>query len=458
MASADQSIQMNSEAAVQRISVWGQIKINLFWFANNFHWIALLNVVIPAQVAVYFGASHKDLNLPLVVVWGTLVAFAVNPLTGSISDYVRTRLGRRRPFMIAGATMNVIILLCFALVGQSFIQTPFTHPSIAVMALLFVLLQFSNNISNAPWSAIIADQVPKQQRGAASGWYGLMTLFGTIAGFVVAGMIVNYGNNQQITSAYLQTFAHETFIFYVTLAAVQAIFVFITVISVHETLPQTVIPFRAKEFWSRFKLETKKYPDFTWVLITRLMVMTGIWSINTFLLYYFTDVLKDSAASSDVSFKFFPIVLGTSLITTMLGGALSDKFGRKIMVYLSGAMMTVTCIMFIVASNLSVSVAFGAALAAAGFFGLGYGAYTSVDWALATDVLPPVDQYGKDMGIWTAMGIIPQVIGAVLGGAILFFLQNSGLTPNISYSILFSVSVILFALGTLFVSKIKGAR
>ena len=93
---------------------------------------------------------------------------------------------------------------------------------------------------------------------------------------------------------------------------------------------------------------------------------------------------------------------------------------------------------------------------AVAIFGLGWGAYPSVDWALATDVLPPTDEYGKDMGIWTAAGILPQVIGIVLGGAILSALQP--LPHHQGSSVLFAVVVAFFALGTVFVYQGKGAK
>jgi MFS family permease len=458
MATVDQSAAVAAAAAspAKRISTGRQIAINLFWFANNFHWIALISVVIPAQVAVYFGDANKSINLAAVVVGGTFAAFIVNPLTGSLSDYVKLKIGRRRPFMIGGTIVNVLALVAFAFEGQTFVTTPFSVPSITTMALLFLALQISNNFANAPWSAIIADQVPAVQRGSASGWFGIMTLLGTIAGFLFSGSIVHYGTGTVDKAV----FAHEIFIFYLALAAVQAVFVLITVLTVHETLPANVPTFTWGDFLKRFRLESRRYPDFTWVLLTRVLVMTGIWSINNFLVYYFADVLHRQNATGDVSGAFFPIVLGTSLITTFLGGNLSDKVGRKPLVYLSGAMMTLTCLLFILVPLLTTNLAtlFLAALIAAGFFGLGYGAYTSVDWALATDVLPPTDQYGKDMGIWSAAGIIPQVIGVTLGGVIINTLRSNGGDKNLGYSVLFGIAVLLFGLGTLLVSRVKGAR
>ena len=80
-------------AAKQRhVSIFEQININVFWIANNFHWQALLAIVIPSMVVKFLGNADKDINLAMVVVWGTLVAFAVNPLVGSISDYATFRL------------------------------------------------------------------------------------------------------------------------------------------------------------------------------------------------------------------------------------------------------------------------------------------------------------------------------------------------------------------------------
>ena len=76
---------------------------------------------------------------------------------------------------------------------------------------------------------------------------------------------------------------------------------------------------------------------------------------------------------------FLPALLLLALPTSIIAGSISDRRGRKPLVYLSGFMMTVVCLMFIIFQN-----QYGALIAGA-FFGIGYGAYTSVDWALTTD-------------------------------------------------------------------------
>src|SRR5216683_5538495 len=211
-------------ATKRRVSLFDQININVFWIANNFHWQALLAIVIPSMVAKFLGDAHKDINLTLVVAWGTLVAVVVNPLVGAISDYATFRLGRRRPFMIVGTILNVIVLVLFA-----FSPNWFTSTTLLIMfAVFFVLLQFTNNIANSPWSAIIADKVPQNQRGMTAGFNGLFQLLGTILGSVIAGIIVNKNNA-------LPLYKNEIVQIFLLIAAVQIALVVYTVFTVKET-------------------------------------------------------------------------------------------------------------------------------------------------------------------------------------------------------------------------------
>jgi Na+/melibiose symporter-like transporter len=132
-----------SPATEQRISLFEQININVFWIAHNFLWQALLSIILPSMVAKYFGDANKDINFPLVIIWGTVVALIVNPVVGAISDSVTFRMGRRRPFLIIGIGLTVFVLLAFA-----FAPTWFPSSILLFMfALLFVFLQFSTNLA-----------------------------------------------------------------------------------------------------------------------------------------------------------------------------------------------------------------------------------------------------------------------------------------------------------------------
>lgn len=189
--------------------------------------------------------------------------------------------------------------------------------------------------------------------------------------------------------------------------------------------------------------------------------MMGIWSVYYFLLYYFDDVLGGKGVKTIVlgtpfsgaqfnGVLFQPVLLLLALPTSIFAGWASDRWGRKSLVYLSGVMMAVVCLIFILFQNQY------AALIAGAFFGIGYGAYTSVDWALTTDVLPPTDEAGKFMGIWSAVGILPQVVGITVGGVILQLLQT--LPNHLGYTSLFILTIIYIVLGTVVIRQVKGAR
>ena len=446
------AISPPSAAAQRRVTLFEQININVFWIANNFHWQALLAIVIPSMVAKFFGDADKDINLALVVVWGTLAAVVVNPLIGAVSDYATFRMGRRRPFLLFGTLLNVIVLVLFAFSSYWFSSTAL----LLTFIVLFFLLQLSNNVANSPWGAIIADNVPTQQRGFTAGFFGLFSLLGTILGSVVAGIIVNKHDSFPV-------YQNEIVKIFLLIAVVQTVLVLYTAITVKETPlpPERHVRLQVGSFLRKFFFKPTTYPDLSWVLLARLLMMMGIWGVFYFLQYYFDDVLGGPGVKTIIfnsSFSgegfsgtlFLPVLLIAALPTSIIAGWISDHRGRKIMVYISGITMTLVCLLFIGWQS-----QYGA-LVAGLFFGIGYGAYTSVDWALAADVLPPTDQAGKFLGVWSAMGILPQVIGITVGAIILQLLR--GLPNHFGYTTLFIVTIVYFGLGTLVIKQVRGVK
>jgi len=114
--------------------------------------------------------------------------------------------------------------------------------------------------------------------------------------------------------------------------------------------------------------------------------------------------------------------------------------------------MGVVCLVFVLFHSFSLAVLMGIV------FGLGYGAYQSVDWALASDVLPSMDDHAKDMGVWHVAMVLPQVIATPIAGFLLDNFQRVGKVqniPNLGYTVIFMVAVVYFIFGTVFVKQIK---
>ena len=128
------------------------------------------------------------------------------------------------------------------------------------------------------------------------------------------------------------------------------------------------------------------------------------------------------------------------------------------MVYISSAFQAIVPIIIIVfAPQFSTIALLGIV------FGIGYGAYQSVDWAMASDVLPSEDDYAKDMGVWHVAFTLPQVIATPIAGFLLDSFNRAGSTvtgepSTIGYDVIFALAAVYFILGTVLVRRIRKVR
>jgi MFS family permease len=244
----------------------------------------------------------------------------------------------------------------------------------------------------------------------------------------------------------------------------------VTVLSVKEPpVSQAPPPFHWREFVRGLYEPLQRSHDFRWVFWTRFLVTMGIFTVQQFLLFYFIDVVKafrffGSASflglitlnsATDAASVFFLMLLVGAIVSSLIAGLLSDKYGRKLMVYISGALQGLVAGVFIFFGDYTLAVLMGLV------FGLGYGAYQAVDWALAADVLPSMDDYAKDMGVWHIALTFPQVIATPIAGFLLDMFQGIGKTngwPTLGYTVIFALAVVYFALGTYFVKRIRAVK
>jgi MFS family permease len=409
--------------------------MSAYWFANSLKWFILL-FVIAGQVERLVPGGEKGSRWGTVVMLGATWALIGPALFGFISDRFGSRIGKWRPFVALGASFTVIALMVLS--GAS---------SYSTIVLGYLLLQVSDDMAQGPYSSLIPALVPTEQRGRASGVMALLMSFAQIVGGVGALLL-----GSDVKAIY---------IFIAVTTAICALTTLATVREDPDDLPSG--PCNFAEAW----LGPWKNPDFTWVWFTRFLNALGFYLITTYLRYFLGDVVRDfhvfgfavatpkdatPEAMQDAALRaVFVLSLTISLvaaISALIGGKLADTYGRKRVIYIAGVLMTLPLIPFVIYPNFTLM------LLLAIPFAVGYGAYQSADWALASDVMPTKSALAKDMGLWQSSIAAPQIVSGAIG-----YLVDMGnkFRPGFGYTYTFLFASLSFAVSIVLVKQIRGS-
>lgn len=429
-------------AAEQRsLTLWQQFAVSAFWFGNNLHWGALGMIVVPSQskrLALATGAMTEGEILGWTIGLGAVVGALVPPLVGAFSDRCTHALGRRRPFVLAGTILNIAALFVFYLA--------FRAQSLPGYVLAWMLLGLGNNVAVGAFSGIIPDVVPLRDRGVASSWMATQQQLGTIGGFVLGGILLAAGRERDLLA----------------LSAIAAVLGVVTIITLAGTPERRLAraePFRWSELKDCYWIDPRLHPDFGWVWITRASFTMGWWLVQPVLQFYLADVAGARDPVAAVSILGGVVLLG-AIPTGIAGGVLSDRHGRKRIIYLATLVMAITAVGFAAVAALPAELRLPAVYLLAICWGFGYGAYLSVDWALGTEVLPNAEDAGKDMGVWHLSMVVPQALAAPAAGLLLRPFSHGaghGYSPG-GYVLVFLAACIFMYLAGAFIFRVKRGR
>jgi MFS family permease len=191
--------------------------------------------------------------------------------------------------------------------------------------------------------------------------------------------------------------------------------------------------------------------NFTLVFLARASLMLGLSLFMAYIEYYFANV-QHIANFVQVTGIVAILALGGAVISGLVTGILSDRFRRRApVVCVATLCMSLASLAFVVFPNNLITLLWPLGV----LFGFGYGACSSVGWALSIDVLPALEKAGKDLGVWNASTTLPTVLAPLLGSVIINAVAGTG-NLLLGYQLVFGAAALFFllaAIGMLFVKK-----
>lgn len=313
-----------------------------FWLLSfsSYLFFSSFTMLIPELPAYLTRMGGKE-YIGLIISLFTVTAGISRPFSGKLTD----RWGRI-PVMIVGAVVSGIAALLYPLFA-----------TVTGFLLLRLFHGFSTGFKPTGTSAYIADIVPANKRGEA---LGISSFFGTIgmaSGPAIGSWIyLQYGINS---------------LFYTS-----AVFAFASV-GILAGMKETLEPrqsFRLnmlKVKWNEI-FEPRVFTPSTVMILTTLAFGTVITLAPDF-----SDFLGIENRG-----LFFVVFTGSSLLVRIVGGQLSDRFGRKVVLKFSTSILFVS-MMVLGFSTVPTQFFIGAFL-----FGIGYGLNSPTLFAWTIDLSP----------------------------------------------------------------------
>ena len=423
-----------ASSGAARLTLREQLALSALWLGLNFQSSALLPIVVPTQMLLLvdrgaIASSQQALAVSLFSALAAVVAIVVTPLSGAASDRLARRSKNRNQLIVAA--------ILIALMGQAGLAA--TAPLIIFVA-AFAIVQVGTNAATAAYQGLLPDLVPSSQRGAASGWLGFMTIIGSVGSLGTAGLLLSdVSAGPRLESEVV----HGSAIFYLIAAAVLVVTMLATVLGVRARRPE-LAPDREASWTAVIK-----HQPFRVVFAARFFVMIGLTLFLTYIEYYLASVNgATSFVGATVSVALLAL-LG-ALTSSLFLGIASDRVPRVNIVVGANLLMAAAAAFFVFAPPQLPLAPLGL------LFGLGYGAYLSVDWALAIDSLPSRATSARDLGVFTVSSNLPALVAPLLGGLVILGAGWLG-APGLAYRAIFTLAAVSLVVGMLVVRRIRFA-
>ncbi|MEH7120347.1 MFS transporter [Neobacillus vireti] len=288
-------------------------------------------------------------------------------LGGVIADKTRVKLGRRRFWIIIGSICGAISMLSLTY-----------STSIPMFIISLCLTYFFYGMVSLSCFAIVPEQVEQEKFGRISGLIGAAP-----PAFVMIG--------QMIMGVFAKSSIEEKMI---TMIIVQLICGLAAAILIKDNYFAGTTKSEKKLLGIRgYYPSFKKYPEYTWGLLTKLLINFSNAGMTMLTLFYIARFHLSQTEIFQIMGLTAPTI-GVMVVAGLLGGFLSDKLKKQKPFVIGAALVTGICLIAFAFSSNITWVIVGNFI-----FNFGFGMYTAVDNALINRILPSKEEAGKYISI-----------------------------------------------------------
>jgi maltose/moltooligosaccharide transporter len=397
-------------------------------------------------------------NLSYFWILPPLAGIIIQPIIGSLSDKTWTRFGRRIPYLFIGALIAVLVM-CLLPNAGSFGMSVGTAMVFGLFSLMF--LDTSINVAMQPFKMMVGDMVNEKQKGLAYSIQSFLCNAGSLAGYLFPFIFAAIGISNVAPKGVIPD--SVIYSFYIG-AVILILCVIYTTVKVKEYPPEEYA-----EYHGISKVEEQDNPGMLKLLAKAPSVFWTVGLVQFFCWAAF--MFMWTYTNGTIAYNVF----GTPAETTVVDGVATtlldthsqqyqnaaDWVGILFAVQAVGSVIWAAVIPWF--KNRKVAYAVSLVLGGLGFMsilfihdqyllfgsflliGCAWAAMLALPFTLLTNALTG-GHMGTYLGLFNGTICVPQIVAAVLGGAILsLFTQEGEVPPEVNMLFLAGIFLLIGA-------------
>ncbi|MDO4826776.1 MAG: SLC45 family MFS transporter [Bacteroidia bacterium] len=357
-----------------------------------------------------------------------LMGMIVQPLIGKWSDRTWCAMGRRKPYLLIGAIVAVLVMLLLPNAGNFGLSTAYVFLGLnaAMWFGLFslIFLDTSINVAMQPFKMMVGDMVSEEQKGTAYSIQSFLCNAGSLVGYLFPIFFTWIGIANTAPSGMIP--ASVKWSFYCG-AAVLILCVLYTFLRVKEMPPKEYAEFHkiqpSDEEPASFLKCLVKAPRTFW---TVSLVQFFCWAAFLLLWTYTNGAIASTCwHTSDVASAEYQaagnwvgVLFAVEAVGAMLWALVIPRFSTLKRAYLVSLLLGAAgfASVYFISNQYLLFISFL-------LIGVAWGAMLALPFTLVTNALR--DHIGTYLGLFNCAICLPQIVAAASGGVILRCLGGS---------------------------------